>query len=934
MSRTINPNIQYEKNGKPIVGGKVYYGVANQDPKTNPTPIFSDPNLTVGITNPQILTDQGRLSTPVYVGVSQYSFQVDDALDNQQLADPNLEPLNTVGLVTANIDMNGFKIINAADGTANTDYATFGQNNELYAQVIETIAGSTADALIADLPVAPTTLVNGQQVVVRLANSHASNSTSTPTFKLNNFTAVDITKNNNNTLSDGDTGGGKYYLELTYNSSDNTWHLSNPFNVDKSYSNVIAAKAGSDSVGSFVTTSVNTAGRTDGGALYLVKTAGQAASDGDVIDEFGNHTRTSDTNVLILQPKLSDEIIAPQWGVINSTGTDNANALIAMGAHMRLTPDNVWKIKFGGGVVETTTSRWLVNTKHWWIDGVELGSTSNAGLSRDKIPIDFQGLWDAEPFLSGDNFEEGILFNDASAGDGSIFTTTASDASKISTGEWALVYGWQYQEGGIPSNARYFQWLKVLSVNASTGEVVFDSFTLNDRWDVRWLDFPAASQASISIGKPRILSTVRTTGQGYTAEVVYPVTSILHNVTIANNPNGDVSYGVSGVHVNCKNLIVKTGVAFFGALTSRVCIYDNIEMVDGSYEFDKNTEFATLLNTKVNKGMSTGTGVLQFRAENCDFPASGALNPVSRHHKFINCNLNGQQSNIAANTFGLQTSPFPSINKSTTYENCTFAMIDSIDTLVGSASLTVVSADWTAGSGRLITVASTASNFNFVKRLAEVGGLVFVNPNKNGGTYDIGVIEEVYGSSGDLVIRVAGSRDDSLDDTENFTLHFANPPEFKGCSFIPNVATGIKTTVDDAQLPPPFLYGQKNKKTLMYNPFMRRFDTYAIPMRISEVRFNVINAYPSSAKKIFIKGGLSTSSTDKVTLNTQQTGFRRFNDAESVGIKSGDAVAGNIFTEVSSGITQNFEISAIPSDWYDDGIMPNFLIEVDVVNPI
>jgi len=230
MPRTINPNIQYEKDGKPIVGGKVYYGVANQDPKTNPTPIFSDSQLTVPITNPQILTDQGRLSTPVYVNVSQYSFQVDDSLDNQQLADPQLEPLNIVGLVSGNIDMNGFKIINAGDATANNEYATFGQNNKLYAQVLETDVSSTADALVVNMPVAPSSL-GEQRIIVRMAPGLSANATTTPTLKLNAFTALPMVRDTNDPLFAGDTGGGRYYLDLTFSPADSRWHLANPFNL-------------------------------------------------------------------------------------------------------------------------------------------------------------------------------------------------------------------------------------------------------------------------------------------------------------------------------------------------------------------------------------------------------------------------------------------------------------------------------------------------------------------------------------------------------------------------------------------------------------------------------------------------------------------------------------------------------------------------------
>jgi microcystin-dependent protein len=261
MSRTINPNIQYEKNGKPIVGGKVYYGVANQDPKTNLITIFSDSNLTVPITNPQLLDGQGRLSGAVYVGVNQYSFQVDDNLDNQQLSDPQLEPMNIVGLVTASIDLNGFKIVNAGDATANSEYATFGQNNELYPQILDTDASSTADSLVANMPV-PMDSLGRKRIILRIGAALSANLTLTPTFKLNSFSAFTITRDNNDSLLVGDTGGGRYYLDLTFSPDDNRWHLSNPFqaknkNLEDMEQGTIKGKPNASGTGSPIDLSVS-----------------------------------------------------------------------------------------------------------------------------------------------------------------------------------------------------------------------------------------------------------------------------------------------------------------------------------------------------------------------------------------------------------------------------------------------------------------------------------------------------------------------------------------------------------------------------------------------------------------------------------------------------------------------------------------------------
>lgn len=226
MPRHIDPNIQYEKDGKPIVGGKAYFGVVDQDPKLNPITIFSDNLLTVPITNPQDTDSQGHLVNQVYVGVNQYSYQVDDNVGGQLSLQLSLEPLNVQGLVTANIAMNGFKHIDVGDADANDQYGTFGQNNKLYTQVVNSDAASTADAIVANLPVSPLVLGDGQQIRVFLA--HGSNTITTPTFKLNAFAAKIIFRKPGNILAIGDTGGSSHCIDLVYRGALDQYELLNP----------------------------------------------------------------------------------------------------------------------------------------------------------------------------------------------------------------------------------------------------------------------------------------------------------------------------------------------------------------------------------------------------------------------------------------------------------------------------------------------------------------------------------------------------------------------------------------------------------------------------------------------------------------------------------------------------------------------------------
>ena len=73
-------------NGKPIVNGYIYVGVAGQDPKLNPVVIYSDRGLTVPIANPQRTDSYGRATNKIWVS-ERYSLKVEDANGVQKLQD-------------------------------------------------------------------------------------------------------------------------------------------------------------------------------------------------------------------------------------------------------------------------------------------------------------------------------------------------------------------------------------------------------------------------------------------------------------------------------------------------------------------------------------------------------------------------------------------------------------------------------------------------------------------------------------------------------------------------------------------------------------------------------------------------------------------------------------------------------------------------------
>lgn len=116
-----------DSSGKPLVNGKVYFGVQNADPVLNPVSIFSDRELTVALTNPQLLDSLGRTANKVWLA-GRYSMRVDDLSDVQVYQELDNGESADVG-VTAVENVVGANTITATATSTITSYGDL----ELYA---------------------------------------------------------------------------------------------------------------------------------------------------------------------------------------------------------------------------------------------------------------------------------------------------------------------------------------------------------------------------------------------------------------------------------------------------------------------------------------------------------------------------------------------------------------------------------------------------------------------------------------------------------------------------------------------------------------------------------------------------------------------------------------------------------------------------------
>lgn len=218
---------------------------------------------------------------------------------------------------------------------------------------------------------------------------------------------------------------------------------------------------------------------------------------------------------------LRDEyhiIDAERFGVVTGTGNETTNdtALQNLRSHLVKDRDALWVVNFPPGLIVYTWNRWLARVGNVVVNanGVEFKNTSTNGNGSIHRPLNLTDSFHNDPNLDVPNWanatvENGVLLQSANAGDTSLTTATASDASHVGVGKWALIHGYDQQGTSQPPNIRYFQYLKIVSVDTETGVVELDRplyHPMESSWIDRKTDYGAND---VGFGAPRILNLER-----------------------------------------------------------------------------------------------------------------------------------------------------------------------------------------------------------------------------------------------------------------------------------------------------------------------------------------------------------------------------------------------------------------------------------------
>jgi len=139
MPVIVDEHTQYmDIGGKPLLAGKVFIGVVNQDPVLNPEPIFSDPALSIALTNPQPLNSRGQTVSKIYVA-GRYSFKLEDFSGSQIEQDLDRGSVPAIG-ITALTNIQGTDDITAS---ANNTIAAYVDKAQFSLTIINSPTGAT-----------------------------------------------------------------------------------------------------------------------------------------------------------------------------------------------------------------------------------------------------------------------------------------------------------------------------------------------------------------------------------------------------------------------------------------------------------------------------------------------------------------------------------------------------------------------------------------------------------------------------------------------------------------------------------------------------------------------------------------------------------------------------------------------------------------------
>ncbi|MBD1412790.1 hypothetical protein NUJ30_08780 [Burkholderia contaminans] len=206
--------------------------------------------------------------------------------------------------------------------------------------------------------------------------------------------------------------------------------------------------------------------------------------------------------------------IAVDWsdfGLVADPAADNTAALMSFNAAARSYPNRKFELMLPAGMVTFNRPDWMQGVPNFALKGAGtiLFNKSTNPISTQNIPlvINQDLMLDNASGGIGGTFNPGYLIATVSRFSSSVMLLSAGDATNFAPNTWALIHGYNQGSGGYPASIRYFEYVRISSVNVNTGVVTFERPLLN-KYRQDWLDVQNnAPQAAI--GAARLLPLAR-----------------------------------------------------------------------------------------------------------------------------------------------------------------------------------------------------------------------------------------------------------------------------------------------------------------------------------------------------------------------------------------------------------------------------------------
>ncbi|SDP91590.1 hypothetical protein SAMN05428975_3576 [Mucilaginibacter sp. OK268] len=416
-------------------------------------------------------------------------------------------------------------------------------------------------------------------------------------------------------------------------------------------------------------------------------------------------------------------------------GTDSTNAFTNINNYGRSLVGKSLQIVLQSGTYMTNFNNWLAGIRSVEVigNGANIMCTHGAadpnGYAFNQQALNMPSVFDtfdntfyngsATPYVYGDLIASTVSTSASSAQ--SVTTLTATDAANYTPGTWALIYGFEHENiPGFPPDARYYDYVKVVTADAATGIITFDR-ALNYEYDAGWPDnLPGGGVG----GAPRIISCTRSNFQTIEDLVIRDLSLVPFNGWVSPNAALRTArlsvYGYINArfyNVNCGSVYPGQGknLLFDTCQFSKACEPD--KLIDQL--IFKNTSFVDVVN---------GGGVNFLQMLNCTF--SGQFNISPRYLDIDNCTFASTSfgSSSALAFFG-QNKGVEHVRLGTNVWNCSLPgrsaliansnnTILTVDTVVNNTLVLVTNAHWiTATNGRQVlpgSIGYTSTNKRFI----------------------------------------------------------------------------------------------------------------------------------------------------------------------------------------------------------------------------